>query len=98
MISVRSCFHFLTTVVWLLLLSPALGEHKPLRPVHTFSIVAFDPASGEMGVAVQWHWFAVGGGGTWGGAGGGAGGGQSFIDPRSGPAGLKLVARGGTGP
>ena len=31
-----------------------------LRPVHTFSIVARDPATGEIGVAVQSHWFAVG--------------------------------------
>ena len=26
----------------------------------TFSIVARDPATGEMGVAVQSHWFSVG--------------------------------------
>jgi hypothetical protein len=32
----------------------------PLRPVHTFSIVARDPATGELGVAVQSHWFSVG--------------------------------------
>lgn len=30
------------------------------RPVHTFSIVARDPATGELGVAVQSHWFSVG--------------------------------------
>jgi hypothetical protein len=34
----------------------------PLRPVHTFSIVARDPATGEMGVAVQSHAFSVGSG------------------------------------
>jgi hypothetical protein len=33
---------------------------RPLRPVHTFSIVARDPATGELGVAVQSHWFSVG--------------------------------------
>jgi len=44
-----------------LLLASAFAQDKPLRPVHTFSIVAFDPATGEMGVAVQSHWFAVGG-------------------------------------
>ena len=32
----------------------------PVRPVHTFSIVARDPATGEFGVAVQSHWFSVG--------------------------------------
>ena len=31
----------------------ATSQDRPLRPVHTFSIVAFDPATGEMGVAVQ---------------------------------------------
>lgn len=30
------------------------------RPVHTFSIVARDPDSGELGVAMQSHWFSVG--------------------------------------
>ena len=30
------------------------------RPVHTYSIVARDPATGELGVAVQSHWFCVG--------------------------------------
>lgn len=32
----------------------------PVRPVHTFSIVARDPATGELGVAVQSHWFSGG--------------------------------------
>jgi hypothetical protein len=32
---------------------------------HTFSIVARDPESGEMGVAVQSHWFSVGSVVTW---------------------------------
>jgi len=32
----------------------------PRRPVSTYSIVARDPATGEMGVAVQSHWFSVG--------------------------------------
>jgi len=30
---------------------------RPSRPVHTFSIVARDPKTGELGVAVQSHWF-----------------------------------------
>src|SRR5690348_2741430 len=33
---------------------------RPSRPVHTFSIVARDPNTGELGVAVQSHWFSVG--------------------------------------
>lgn len=30
------------------------------RLVHTYSIVARDPQTGEMGVAVQSNWFSVG--------------------------------------
>jgi hypothetical protein len=46
------------SVLFVLLLAPSvLGQ---TRPVHTFSIVARDPATGQMGVAVQSHWFAVG--------------------------------------
>ena len=35
--------------------------------VSTYSIVARDPATGEMGVAVQSHWFSVGTIVSWGG-------------------------------
>jgi uncharacterized Ntn-hydrolase superfamily protein len=31
-----------------------------MRPVHTYSIVARDPATGQLGVAVQSHYFSVG--------------------------------------
>ena len=40
-----------------------VGLADPL--VHTYSIVARDPATGEMGVAVQSHWFSVGSIVTW---------------------------------
>ena len=41
---------------------PAIFERDniALRPAHTFSIVAFDPATGQLGAAVQSHWFSVG--------------------------------------
>lgn len=32
----------------------------PRRPVHTYSIVARDAATGDLGCAVQSHWFNVG--------------------------------------
>src|SRR4051812_13326431 len=54
---------------------------RPLMPSHTFSIVARDPATGEMGVAVQSHWFSVGSNVAWAEAGVGAVATQSFIDP-----------------
>lgn len=67
---------------------------RPLRPVHTYSIVARDPATGELGVAVQSHWFSVGSNVAWAEAGVGAVATQSFIDPSYGRNGLDLM-RGG---
>jgi len=64
------------------------------RPVHTYSIVARDPATGEMGVAVQSHWFSVGSIVTWADAGVGAIATQSFVDPGYGPRGLNLLRSG----
>jgi uncharacterized Ntn-hydrolase superfamily protein len=71
------------------------AKPKPLRPVHTFSIVARDPATGELGVAVQSHWFSVGPIVPWAEAGIGAIATQSFVDPSYGKNGLELM-RGGT--
>jgi uncharacterized Ntn-hydrolase superfamily protein len=70
----------------------------PLRPVHTFSIVARDPATGDMGVAVQSHAFSVGSGVSWAEAGVGAVATQSFIDPSYGPLGLALMRAGRSAP
>jgi uncharacterized Ntn-hydrolase superfamily protein len=81
----------LLSIVFVLLLSPSLRA-DPL--VHTFSIVARDPATGEMGVAVQSHWFSVGSIVTWAEAGVGAIATQSFVDPGYGMRGLELMRRG----
>jgi hypothetical protein len=54
---------------------------SPLRPVHTYSIVARDPVTGQLGVAVQSHWFSVGSTVPWAEAGVGAVATQSFVDP-----------------
>jgi uncharacterized Ntn-hydrolase superfamily protein len=70
----------------------------PPRPVHTFSIVARDPATGELGVAVQSHWFSVGSIVTWAEAGVGAVATQSFVDPSYGKLGLELMRSGKSGP
>lgn len=67
---------------------------KPLRPVHTFSIVARDPATGELGAAVQSHWFSVGSNVIWAEPGVGAVATQSFVDPSYGPNGLHLMRAG----
>ncbi len=70
----------------------------PLRPVHTFSIVARDPTTGELGVAVQSHWFSVGSIVTWAEAGVGAVATQSFVDPSYGKNGLDLMRGGKSAP
>jgi uncharacterized Ntn-hydrolase superfamily protein len=71
---------------------------SPLRPVHTFSIVARDPATGELGVAVQSHWFSVGTTVAWAEAGVGAVATQSFVDPSYGKLGLDLMRLGRSAP
>jgi uncharacterized Ntn-hydrolase superfamily protein len=64
------------------------------RPVNTYSIVARDPATGQMGVAVQSHWFSVGPLVPWAEAGVGAIATQSFVNPAYGRDGLKMMAAG----
>jgi uncharacterized Ntn-hydrolase superfamily protein len=63
---------------------------------HTFSIVARDPQTGEMGVAVQSHWFSVGSIVAWGEAGVGVVATQSFVNPSFGQRGLDLLKKGMT--
>jgi uncharacterized Ntn-hydrolase superfamily protein len=79
----------------LLVAQPALAQ---LRPVNTFSIVARDPVTGQFGVAVQSHWFAVGQIVPWAEAGVGAIATQSFVDPSYGKLGLDLLRAGKTAP
>jgi len=64
------------------------------RPMHTYSIVARDPETGEMGVAVQSHWFSVGALCPWAEAGVGAIATQSFVNVSFGPRGLALLQAG----
>jgi uncharacterized Ntn-hydrolase superfamily protein len=81
---------------WILVFAQsAFGQ---VRPVNTFSIVARDPGSGEIGVAVQSHWFAVGQIVPWAEAGVGAVATQSFVDPSYGPLGLELLRAGKSAP
>ena len=74
------------------------ATQKPTRPVHTFSIVCRDPATGELGVAVQSHWFSVGSIVAWAEAGVGAVATQSFVDPSYGKNGLDLMRAGKSAP
>ena len=62
----------------------------------TYSIVARDEKTGEMGVAVQSHFFSVGSVVTWARAGVGAVATQAMVDIKYGPLGLELMSGGKT--
>jgi len=60
----------------------------------TYSIVARDEATGQLGVAVQSHWFSVGPIVPWAEAGVGAVATQASVDPAYGPKGLSRMREG----
>jgi uncharacterized Ntn-hydrolase superfamily protein len=64
----------------------------------TYSIVARDDRSGQLGVAVQSHYFGVGSVVGWAEAGVGAVATQSVADPAYGPRGLDLMRSGASAP
>ncbi len=75
------------------------GKHPGKQPLaHTYSIVARDPETGQLGVAVQSHWFSVGSVVPWAEAGVGAVATQSIVDPAYGPLGLTLMRAGKSAP
>lgn len=74
-----------------------LRPYGPQPLAHTYSIVAVDPKTGQMGAAVQSHWFSVGSLVIWGEAGVGVVATQSFVNPAFGPDGLALM-KAGKGP
>jgi uncharacterized Ntn-hydrolase superfamily protein len=74
--------------------SAAFAQDEPRRPVHTFSIVARDAETGQLGVAVQSHWFSVGSMVSWAAPGVGVVATQSLVDPAYGPQGLYLMGEG----
>ncbi len=74
--------------------SEPIPRVSPIRPVSTYSIVARDPVTGDLGVAVQSHWFSVGALVPWARAGVGAVATQSMVEASYGPKGLDLMASG----
>jgi uncharacterized Ntn-hydrolase superfamily protein len=73
----------------------AVPMHAPASPLaHTYSIVARDPVTGDMGVAVQSHYFSVGPVVPWAEAGVGAVATQSLVLVDYGPNGLALMKQG----
>ena len=77
-----------------LILGAAVTAQAMERPVHTYSIVARDSVTGDLGVAVQSHWFSVGSLVPWAEAGVGAVATQSFVDPAYGPLALEMMRAG----
>jgi len=71
-----------------------VGIAQMPEPVATFSILGFDPATGEIGGAVQSRVFSVGNGVLWGEAGIGMVATQAIVDVSYGPKGLALLRAG----
>ena len=63
-------------------------------PIATFSILGYDPATGEVGAAVQSRVFSVGNGVLWAEAGVGAAATQAVVDVSYGPQALSLLKLG----
>lgn len=75
----------------------SLPPRVPLQPdrmVSTFSIVGFDPTTGDLGVAVESKFLGVGAVVPWAKAGVGAIATQSWANTTYGPNGLELLAQG----
>jgi uncharacterized Ntn-hydrolase superfamily protein len=70
------------------------GRLEAAEPIATYSIVAYDPDTGDLGVAVQSKFFAVGSVVPWAKAGVGAIASQAYGNPTFGPRGLALLERG----
>lgn len=69
-------------------------QDSPWPPVATFSILAMDPATGEIGGAVQSRVFSVGNGVLWAEAGVGVVATQAIVDVSYGPQALALLRQG----
>lgn len=69
---------------------------RSFRLAHTYSIVACDPSIGQLGAAVQSHYFGTGVVAPWVQAGVGAVVTQSFVEISYGPLGLTMMAAGKT--
>lgn len=74
--------------------TPHEGSPLPWPPVATFSILGYDPATGEVGGAVQSRVFSVGNGVLWGEAGVGVVATQAIVDVSYGPQSLALLKGG----
>lgn len=83
---------FVVIIIPNIIQAQAYKKSEPL--IHTYSIVARDSVTGDMGVAVQSHWFSVGSVVSYGKAGVGVVATQSLVNPSYGPKGLALMEQG----
>ena len=83
---------FVVIIIPNIIQAQAYKKSEPLT--HTYSIVARDSVTGDMGVAVQSHWFSVGSVVSYGKAGVGVVATQSLVNPSYGPKGLALMEQG----
>jgi uncharacterized Ntn-hydrolase superfamily protein len=72
----------------------AAGQEPPLWETGTFSILGYDPATGEVGGAVQSRVFSVGNGVLWADASAGIAATQAIVDVGYGPKALALLRTG----
>jgi len=70
------------------------SQTEPWDPVATFSILGYDPDTGEVGGAVQSRVFSVGNGVLWAEAGVGAAATQAIVDVSYGPQAIALLKKG----
>ena len=73
---------------------PSFDTASAAEPVATFSIVGYDPATGDLGVAVQSKFFAVGSVVPWAKSGVGAIASQAYGNTTFGPLGLAMLEDG----
>ena len=73
---------------------PSQKTALPWPPIATFSILAMDTATGEIGGAVQSRVFSVGNGVLWAEAGVGAAATQAIVDVSYGPQAIELLKKG----
>ena len=86
----QKCFGLILAII----ASSFCMSQQTIRPTHTYSIVAFEEETGQLGVAVQSHWFSVGPIVPWAESGVGAIATQSFVEASYGPLGLELMRAG----
>ena len=88
--------HKLIAVMFLLIVGQSRIDFSklPWDPPSTFSILGYDPATGEIGAAVQSRVFSVGNGVLWADATAGVAATQAIVDVGYGPKAIELLKKG----